>query len=445
MVTRVIIEADKAGHHLAYGDLFDHPTPRLLADLISGNAPAEIRESDPIADYDYTAIHEMLKSNTLDAFRAGDRQTLGNVLLTGATGFLGIHVLNELIHSDAASICCLVRGKDDEDAKKRLQTLLFYYFDSSYDREFSTGRLSVACGDVTTDFGASFARGSIQTVFNCAAIVKHFSKGTEIEDVNIGGAERCVQFCLQTGARLVHISTYSTAGLSVNGNPAPGTTQTEQLLYFGQFMDNAYINSKFMAERIILEAMVRQGLNAKVLRVGNLSPRSTDGEFQINFQTNSAMGRVRAFRILGSYLYENSDVPMEFLPINEVAASIVALSATPKACCLFHPYNNHFVHFGDVMKELSVIGPAPEQVETEEFDCRLKAVKDDPQKAKFLSSLLAYQDMAHGQVSTMIPTDNTYTTQVLYRLGFRWSTTSWDYIDRFLTAIDGLGYFDESL
>ena len=445
MVTRVIIEADKAGHHLAYGDLFDHPTPRLLADLISGNAPAEIRESDPIADYDYTAIHEMLKSNTLDAFRAGDRQTLGNVLLTGATGFLGIHVLNELIHSDAASICCLVRGKDDEDAKKRLQTLLFYYFDSSYDREFSTGRLSVACGDVTTDFGASFARGSIQTVFNCAAIVKHFSKGTEIEDVNIGGAERCVQFCLQTGARLVHISTYSTAGLSVNGNPAPGTTQTEQLLYFGQFMDNAYINSKFMAERIILEAMVRQGLNAKVLRVGNLSPRSTDGEFQINFQTNSAMGRVRAFRILGSYPYENSDVPMEFSPINEVAASIVALSATPKACCLFHPYNNHFVHFGDVMKELSVIGPAPEQVEAEEFDCRLKAVKDDPQKAKFLSSLLAYQDMAHGQVSTMIPTDNTYTTQVLYRLGFRWSTTSWDYIDRFLTAIDGLGYFDESL
>jgi len=32
---------------------------------------------------------------------------------------------------------------------------------------------------------------------------------------------------------------------------------------------------------------------------------------------------------------------------------------------------------------------------------------------------------------------------VLYRLGFRWSATSWDYVDQFLTAIDGMGYFDE--
>ena len=445
MVTRVIIEADKAGHHVAYGDLFDHPTPRLLASLITGGAVGESKSEDPIADYDYTAIHETLKGNTLDAFRQGERQSLGNVLLTGATGFLGIHVLNELIHSDAPKIYCLVRGKGEEDARKRLQTLLFYYFDTSFNEELESGRLNVVCGDVTADFGPALADASIQTVFNCAAIVKHFSKGTEIEDVNIGGAERCVQFCLQTGARLVHISTYSTAGLSVNGNPEPGTIQTEQVLYYGQFMDNAYINSKFIAERIVLEAMASQGLSAKVMRVGNLSPRSTDGEFQINFQTNSAMGRVRAFRILGGYAYENSDDPMEFSPINEVAASIVALSATPKPCCLFHPYNNHFVHFGDVMNELSVIGPAPAQMEAAEFEARLNAVKDDPQKAKFLSSLLAYQDMAHGQKSTMIPTANTYTTQVLYRLGFHWSTTSWDYIDKFLTAIDGLGYFDESL
>jgi hypothetical protein len=51
--------------------------------------------------------------------------------------------------------------------------------------------------------------------------------------------------------------------------------------------------------------------------------------------------------------------------------------------------------------------------------------------------------MAHGQESFVIPTKNTYTTQVLYRLGFRWSTTSWNYVDQFLKAIDGFDYFDE--
>ena len=42
----------------------------------------------------------------------------------------------------------------------------------------------------------------------------------------------------------------------------------------------------------------------------------------------------------------------------------------------------------------------------------------------------------------MIPTENKYTSQVLYRLGFRWSSTSWDYVDQMLETIAGLGFFD---
>lgn len=133
---------------------------------------------------------------------------------------------------------------------------------------------------------------------------------------------------------------------------------------------------------------------------------------------------------------------MEFSLINEVAKAIVLLSETPQSCCLFHPFNNHTVQFGDVLAELSQIGNAPQQVENEVFNEALEAAKQDPEKAKRLSSLLAYQDMAHGQKAVMIPTDNQYTTQVLYRLGFRWSSTSWDYVDQMLVTIGGFGYFD---
>ena len=59
-----------------------------------------------------------------------------------------------------------------------------------------------------------------------------------------------------------------------------------------------------------------------------------------------------------------------------------------------------------------------------------------------MSSLLAYQDMAHGQKTVDVKRDNDYTTQVLYRLGFSWSPTSWDYVERMLTAISSLGFFD---
>jgi amino acid adenylation domain-containing protein/thioester reductase-like protein len=436
MVTRVIIEADKAGHHIAYGDVFANPTPRQLANFLKGGVAEEDEEA---RNYNYGPIEKVLQGNTLDAFRNGEKQPIGNVLVTGATGFLGIHIIKELIdRDDVPTIWCMVRAESEEKAERRLKGMLYYYFSNNYNELFGS-RLRVINGDVTQDIKVD---GKVDTVFNCAAVVKHFSKGTEIEDVNVGGAAHCVRFCLLNNARLIHVSTYSTAGMSINGMPPENTVYTEQKLYFGQSLNNQYVHSKFLSERVVLDAVALHKLNAKVMRVGNLAPRSTDGEFQINFQTNSSMGRIRVYQMLGCYPYELTSTPMEFSPINEVAKAIVLLSETPQQCCLFHPFNDHYVHFGDVLAELSKIGDAPRQVEAEAFGEALEAAKQDPEKAKRLSSLIAYQDMAHGQKAVMIPADNQYTSQVLYRLGFRWSSTSWDYVDQMLAAIAGFGYFE---
>ena len=439
VVTRVIIEADKAGMHVAYGEVFANPTPRQLAALVTGET-VKSKGSDEIHDFDYKDIDKVLENNTLEAFRTHDRVPLGNVLLTGATGYLGIHLLKELIESDAENIYCLVRGKDIDTAEHRLKTLLFYYFESTYDELFGQ-RLHIILGDVTDDMTA-VVKEKINTVFNSAAVVKHFSEGTEIEDVNIGGAQRCVDFCLATGARLVHISTTSTRGLSVNGIPAPGSVYSEQKLHMGQYLGNQYIYSKFLAERIVLQAIAKDGLVAKIMRVGNLSARSTDGEFQVNFSTNSFMGRIRVYNMLGCFPYSNYEKKVEFSPINEVAHAIILLSSTPKECCVFHPYNSHGQFLGDVLGGLTNIGTDIRFVEKEEYDAALEAAGADPAKAKILSSLLAYQDMAHGMKSTDVDRSNQYTCQVLYRLGFKWSPTTWDYVDRMLNAISGLGFFD---
>ena len=434
VVTRVIIEADKQGLHVAYGDVFANPTPRKLARLITGEA---INEGDAeITGFDYTAINNLLQKNTLNVFRKGERQQLGNVLLTGATGYLGIHILRELIDSDAENIYCLVRGKNEEAAANRLRTLLFYYFSDAFKDLFGK-RLHIVLGDVTSDFAEGL---QVDTIFNCAAIVKHFSEGTEIEDVNIGGAQRCVDYCVKTGAKLVHVSTASTRGLWAG--EIKSEIFTEQRLYMGQFLGNKYIYSKFMAERLILNSVALHGLNAKIMRVGNLAARSTDGEFQANFSTNSFMGRIKVYNMLGCCPYSMRNQQVEFSPINEVASAIVLLSSTPKECTVFHPYNIHGQFLGDVLMGLDTVGNGVRFVEQEEFEAAMEEAKSDPQKARQMSSLLAYQDMAHGQKTADVKRDNNYTTQVLYRLGFAWSPTSWDYVERMLTAIGTLGFFD---
>ena len=56
--------------------------------------------------------------------------------------------------------------------------------------------------------------------------------------------------------------------------------------------------------------------------------------------------------------------------------------------------------------------------------------------------MLAYKNMTGGQKTADVARQNVYTMQVLYRLGFQWSATSWDYIEQFLSAISGFGYFE---
>ena len=434
VVTRVVIEAEKVGLHVAYGDVFANPTPRQLACLVSGGSADG--EMDEISDYDYTAIENLLQRNTLGNFRKGERHPLGRVLLTGATGYLGIHILRELIDSDAPQIYCLVRGKTQEAAESRLRTLLYYYFSNAFKPLFGN-RLHVILGDVTADFGEGL---EVDTVFNCAAIVKHFSEDTEIEDVNIGGARRCIEFCERTGARLVHVSTASVRGMWAGEKR--DDVFTERRFFMGQYLGNKYILSKFMAERFILEAVSLHGLKAKIMRVGNLAARSTDGEFQANFSTNSFMGRIRVYNMLGCCPYGMRNKRVEFSPVNEVSKAIVLLATTPDECTVFHPYNIHTQFLGDVLTGLSAVGEGIRFVEQEEFAETMEAAQNDPRKASQMSSLLAYQDMAHGQKTSDVSRDNDYTTQVLYRLGFSWSPTSWDYVERMLTTIDGFGFFE---
>ena len=438
MVTKVIIECDKAGYHVIYGDVFTHPTPRLLAQFVSGEAPTEDSDVE-ITSFDYTGIDAILKRNNIETFLKGERQQLGHVLLTGATGYLGIHVLRELIESDATTITCLVRGKEQKDAERRLRNLLFYYFETSF-KELFGSRLFVVNGDVTQEIHVD---SHIDTVFNCAANVKHFSKGTDIEDVNIGGAQRCVEFCLKTGARLVHISTTSVGEIWIIHNDGEQVPMLdERKLWFGQFLDNRYINSKFLAERAVLDAVAHHGLSAKVMRVGNLAPRSYDGEFQANFNSNSYMGRLKVFHVLGCCPYDSYDELTEMSPIDQTAKAVVTLAATPKECTVFQPFNNHTELLGDVLQLMSKVGRDIRFVESDEFEKAIDEAGQDPEKAKLLSAILAYQDVAHGQKAAIIERDNRYTCNVLHRLGFHWRDTSWDYVERMLTAIGGFGFFE---
>lgn len=443
VVTRVIIEAQKAGYKIAYADVFANPTPRQLSALVSDDAETFDPDAD-IKDFDYSQIDKLLEKNTLEEYlkHKNEVRHLGNVLLTGASGFLGIHIFNELIKNYPDSkIYCLLRGKHGISAEERFRQMLFYYFEDNL-KELFGQRIFVKEGDVTNaDDMMKFSGDHISTVINCAAIVKHFSKGTEIEDVNVGGVVNCVDFCLKNNARLIQVSTMSVGGASVNGYPDIKQL-SEQMLFKGQIINNQYIHSKIMGERYLLDAVVNKGLDGKIMRVGTLSARNSDGEYQINFATNSFMGRLRVYQMLGVFPYDNFESKVEFSPIDEVAAAICLLAQTHQDFHVFHPFNNHFQMLGEVIREISAIGTEMRYVEMDEYKQVLTKAEEDEKKQKILSALLAYQKVNLKDKIVPLEKSNKFTTQVLLRMGFQWSATNSDYVDQFLHAINALNYFN---
>ena len=273
------------------------------------------------------------------------------------------------------------------------------------------------------------------------ANVKHFSAGNDIEMVNIESVRNLIAFCLRTKSQLIHISTTSIAGLSIDNVPSPDVKLTEQDLWLGQNIDeNKYVYSKFVAEDLVLDAIAHHGLNAKIMRVGNLSARQRDGEFQINFQTNNFLALLRAYVVIGMVPYEALSNVFEFSPIDEVAHAIMLLATTPRECVVFHPYNVHRQYLADILNGFADAGITMKRVETEEFQRALDRMMENPDLVTLLRPLMAY-NLSSSHDMRWIEATNDYTTQVLYRFGFQWSPTATQYVHRFVDTIVGFNYF----
>ena len=448
---KVIVEASKHGAQIVFNDIFNLKTPRALAAFVSdgqasatntvvADSVAAIPLNTPEAEH-FAPLNALLAVNHLDAFRNGERQTIGDVLLTGATGYLGIHILHELLANYHGKILCPVRAKGNDEALSRIKTLYFYYFGHTEAFSHFDERVTAFAAEVTEPDAFDGIKDRL-TVVNCVANVKHFSAGNDIEMVNIESVRHLIAFCLRTGSRLIHISTNSIAGISIDNVPGPEVRLSEQDLYIGQNIDsNKYVYSKFKAEELILDAIAHHGLNAKIMRVGNLSARQRDGEFQINFNTNNFLAMLRAYVVIGMIPYEALDKLFEFSPIDEVAHAIMLLAQTPKECMVFHPSNTHRQFLSDILMGFAEAGITLQRVENEEFQQALEKMMENPDLVTILRPLMAY-DMGAGHQTRWIEATNNYTTQVLYRLGFQWPPTAADYVHRFVDTIVGFDFFN---
>ena len=426
---------------IVYADIFKYPTVRELAAIVDNSEAFEKPQSDnEFAGYNYNRIQSVISGNVEENVGQVTKEQLGDIMLTGATGFLGIHILKAYLDNYDGKVYCLVRKGKYESMEKRMMHMLMYYFDNPCEELFKD-RIICVDGDITSkEQVEKFSDYKFHTLINCAACVKHFAAGDVLEKINVQGVENLIEFCKNNGRRLIQISTVSVAGEGSDGNPPMSRVFCENDLYIGQNITNEYIRTKFLAERAVLEA-VSNGLDGKVIRVGNLMSRNSDGEFQINFITNGFLRSLRGYQAVGKFPIGGMHEVTEFSPIDSTALAVLRLVQTDRRFTVFHACNSHHIYMADLIYAMRNHGFKIDIVEDDEFEEAVKEFAKDSKDSDVVSGLIAYTSHNENEIYTL-DYSNRFTAQVLYRLDYKWPVTDDRYLESAIEALDRLAFFD---
>ena len=426
---------------IVYADIFKYPTVRELAAVVDDTAVvADVQSDNEFSNYNYNKIQSVISGNIIENVDRITKENLGDVMITGATGFLGIHILKAYLDNYEGKVYCLVRKGSYESKEKRLMNMLMYYFDNPCQELFGE-RIICVDGDITSkEQVEALAAHKFQTLINCAACVKHFAADDVLEKINVQGVKNLIDFCKNNGRRLIQISTVSVAGEGSNGTPPMSRALCENDLYIGQNITNEYIRTKFLAERAVLEA-VSEGLDGKIIRVGNLMSRDSDGEFQINFITNGFLRSVRGYKAVGKFPMGGMHEVAEFSPIDSTALAVLRLAQTDRRFTVFHACNSHHIYMADLIYAMRNYGFKIDIVRDEDFEEAVKEYAKNGENSEAVSGLIAYTSHNENEIYTM-EYRNSFTAQALYRLDYKWPVTDDRYLESAIGALDRLAFFD---
>ena len=238
-----------------------------------------------------------------------------------------------------------------------------------------------------------------------------------------------IAWCRARGAQLLHVSTISVAGERFAGDPERRGRFTEGDYDIGQAVgENEYVRSKFAAEGLVLQA-VREGLNARIYRVGNLSPRLEDGAFQLRPERNAFANRLRAVAAAGCLGAETAAAATELTPVDCCARALLLLATAPEERLAYHLFNPHAVSGGRWARRMCALGYPAAVVSEAEYRRQLQELSRRGEYEALAGLMPGGNDGGRIRPSCAV------TVRRLAQLGFAWPKPADPYLDGYLGLI----------
>ncbi|MBE9064901.1 thioester reductase domain-containing protein, partial [cf. Phormidesmis sp. LEGE 11477] len=263
-----------------------------------------------------------------------------NILLTGATGFLGAFLLCELIQQTNASIYCLVRTDSTDNpivGLNKIKACLLNY--GIWENSFEERIVPIAGDLAKPHLGLSPEEfqdlaSCINVIYHNGAQVHHLSPYAKLRAPNVFGTREILKLAFQNKLKTLHY----TSTLSVlPPTPLPGQTKIYEQSDLSRYPVpvGGYNRSKWVAEQLVAQARDRH-LPVTIYRPGPLSGHSKTGAFNPNDFL---------YRLMQGYIQSSAapqgELPLDMLPVDYASKAIVYLSQQPKALSkafhLIHP------------------------------------------------------------------------------------------------------------
>jgi thioester reductase-like protein len=240
-----------------------------------------------------------------------------HILLTGASGFVGAHLLAELLRTTGATITCLVNAADEAAARTRLDRRAQRY---QLPAPGSSPRLRILRGDLAAErFGlgaAQFTRlaAEVDTIVHAGAEVNPVRPYQRLRPANVLGTREVLRLAV-TGplSTLHHVST-----LGILPRRA-GWIDEQAFPTQHAVPAQGYSQTKWAAEAL-LRAARREGVPVSVYRLGEVMPHSQSGVF--SHCGSLAESLLEACVELGVQI--TTGVSSDFTPVDNAARFIAA-------------------------------------------------------------------------------------------------------------------------
>ncbi|MGH3310588.1 MAG: amino acid adenylation domain-containing protein [Streptomyces sp.] len=249
-----------------------------------------------------------------------------HVFLTGATGFLGIYLLRELLTTTDATVHCLVRADQRDQAMQRIQANARHYFQDELAGYRASGRIVAVPGDLAEPrLGLSeedFDRlaGLVDVIHHPGGLVNFIYPYSHMRPANVEGTREIIRMAGRYRNAPVHyistmavISGFGTAGVRHVTEQTPPS--------HADHLSVGYVESKWVAE-VMLRNAAQEGLPVAVYRAADISGDRERGAWN----TATEMCAMKKF-IVDTGTSPVAELPLDYTPVDCYAAAVAHIAS----------------------------------------------------------------------------------------------------------------------